>query len=64
MCDLFLPELKITIFMGDASSLWKPELFLVNKPQEFCMPFLTRDFAAQEFAYLQQARREYQVLTS
>jgi hypothetical protein len=64
MCDLFLPELKITVFMGDTSSLWKPELFFVNKRQEFCMPFLTRDFAAQEFEYLRHVKRKYQSLVS
>jgi hypothetical protein len=64
MCDLFLPELKITVFMGDTSSLWKPELFLVNKPQEFCMPFSTRDFAAQEFDYLRHVKRKHQSLVS
>ena len=43
MCVLYLPGLKIITTVGDSSSLWKPSAFLVHKPDQFLMPFLTKE---------------------
>jgi hypothetical protein len=56
MCTLYVPRLKIITTVGDSSCLWQPDLFLVQKPDQFFMPFLPKEWSNQELGYLQHVK--------
>ena len=53
MCFLYLsPRLKVIITMGDSSCLFQSEHFLVNKPGQFLMPFVPKEWPNAEAGYV------------
>jgi len=56
MCTLYLPRLKIITTMGNASRLHQPYLFLVQKPDQFFMPLVPKEWSGPEFNYLRHLK--------
>ena len=57
MCSLYLPRLKIITTIGNASCLGRSDLFLVQKPDQFFMPFLPKEWPKPELGYLRHLKQ-------
>ena len=57
MCALYLPRLKIITTVGNSSSLWQPDLFLMHKPDQFFMPLVPKEWSKPEFDYLRHLKQ-------
>ena len=64
MCILYLPGLKISTMVGDASCLWMPPQTVINKPDELFMIFWPKALAQKEIEYIQHLQRRRMEISS